>query len=706
MAMKSQDDVQRCFASRLRKKSLRQLETQATSGDYDPMDAEREALWNEMDSELRETAPTIDSDKLVGGDGEHGYTGLHRLCSIPRNGPLDPRWQDVQEYLSGISPDDAVTELMFTQKEPFDYTPLHVACFLSPPVELVQQMINLCPESAKFATGNGKDTPLSLACGGFVPAGLDVVDLLVNAYPEARVETNSRDETPLHIHLKTMRTYELDPCPCTIKTLATVDVVNARDIKGHSPLYHLGRAATEAFSFMAKSVRFFSVDGDTGPDFDNFKHSLSVIVSLDPGRDSKTLFLRDLLQLPKNLRNVSFEHKSTRIVINSIVGRGQYIGLLMMDFYVQLVIVIAFSLGCADRFQHRAYTTVTIAGSAYWLLRRFVSAAVVQAILLMSSSIYLRKNGLNLVEEGESGPWRSILITNSVFIWLMMMGIACHTMKGFSVFVHATVQICKKLFNLFLVFAVIFMCFSTMFFFSAVDHGDCNASEDSGEYSGDYCTLDEAMEKVYSLFFGTLEADDFDVSNPTLITLFFFNVIVVILLLNIIIAVMSDCYADVSSQAEAVFWEHRFELIQDVDAVTNCISRLFSCFIDDPIKVQSTQTETQGLSGTRHAWFSRIVHNQKNSFVPKPIANLFTFIIMALWVLVGLCTFGIVWPRHARRKIFAPCVSDHIAEDENLLEVEVEEMKGKYELLEEKNAKLIAENKKLREMLSEFQKNV
>lgn len=94
-----------------------------------------------------------------------------------------------------------------------------------------------------------------------------------------------------------------------------------------------------------------------------------------------------------------------------------------------------------------------------------------------------------------------------------------------------------------------------MFFVGAVDSstGYCNADpEEPGQYAGDYCSLEDAMTKVYSLFFGTLEADDFDVPGPTLVTLFFFNIIVIILLLNIIIAVMSDCYADVSGQASSV----------------------------------------------------------------------------------------------------------------------------------------------------------
>jgi hypothetical protein len=81
-----------------------------------------------------------------------------------------------------------------------------------------------------------------------------------------------------------------------------------------------------------------------------------------------------LLQLPKNLRDVSFEKQNTREVINDIVGRGQYIALLMMDFYMQMAIVVTFTLGCSNGFENKTYTTVMLVGSGYWFLKRLASA--------------------------------------------------------------------------------------------------------------------------------------------------------------------------------------------------------------------------------------------------------------------------------------------------------------------------------------------
>lgn len=159
--------------------------------------------------------------------------------------------------------------------------------------------------------------------------------------------------------------------------------------------------------------------------------------------------------------------------------------------------------------------------------------SIIQAITLLLSAIHLRNNAVNFSESGGSRFWRNILIINAFMIWLTLLGIVCHTLKGFSVFVNATIQVSrsfarwiscshieltsnldfcycwqqifKKLVNLFLVSVIILMAFSTMFYLSAADSAEyCAVDVESG--IGDYCSLNDSFEKVYTLFFGTLEA--------------------------------------------------------------------------------------------------------------------------------------------------------------------------------------------------------
>lgn len=166
---------------------------------------------------------------------------------------------------------------------------------------------------------------------------------------------------------------------------------------------------------------------------------------------------------------------------------------------------------------------------------------------------------------------------------------------------------------------------------------------------------------------------------------------------------MSDCYAEVNNKAEIVFWDHRFELITDVDAITNFISKLLCCLTNGEKKpTEVTGDEEQDVGSMSHDWFYSLIHNKFNSKIPRPLYNLFVIIAMALWFLAGLCTFGLTWPRHTRRKIFAPPVTDHLAEDDNQMYVDSERIRAENEILERENTELSKENEELRIQLDKF----
>ncbi|KAK1747366.1 hypothetical protein QTG54_001329 [Skeletonema marinoi] len=385
-----------------------------------------------------------------------------------------------QEVDLNASDDDKEEELFgYTHSVYFHKMDHLIRGGMIPPVDLVQHIIQLCPDSASMTTDHG-ETALGLACNGFVPACEVVIQALVKAFPSTRNLMS--------------RNYHVDPSP------------------------------------------------SVSPNIDNYKKSLQIHLEYDPSQDSKSQFLRDLLHFPKNLLVVSFEKEHTRRVLNDICGRGPYVALLMADFYIQLMTIISFTIGCNYGFKGNGSTTPMLIGSAYWIFRRFASAMgsssiivslmyeswrllnLLQAFVLMSASIYLRNNGIDLLnEEGVSGTWRNILILTSGLIWLNLLGIVCHIMKGFSVFVYATTQ---------------------------------NRKEKKRAAAGN--------------------------NND-----------------------------------------------------------------ESPIKTD---------------WFVKFVTLQRGN---RLIVNLSIVIIMLLWIIAGLCTLGLVWPRHIRRKIFTPTTTDHIKTDDN-----------------------------------------
>jgi len=264
-------------------------------------------------------------------------------------------------------------------------------------------------------------------------------------------------------------------------------------------------------------------------------------------------------------------------------------------------------------------------------------------------------------------------------------------------------QIFKQLINLFLVFIVIFFSFSTMLYMSSV--GSPGYCTPEGDATGEYCTLNDAMNKIGFIFFGALEAEDFDVPDPTLVLFIFYNVIVIILLLNIIIAVMSDSYTEVSQGAELIFWNHRFDLIHDVDAFVNCFTHFTYCHNRNE-KQKAALEKNNDESPIKTDWFVKFVTFQRSKrLIPKPMADLFIGIVMLFWVLAGLCTVGLVWPRHIRRKMFAPTTTDHITKTDDAEVDELVKMKEENGLLVKENAMLIVRLKQLQNSIDEGKKD-
>jgi hypothetical protein len=125
------------------------------------------------------------------------------------------------------------------------------------------------------------------------------------------------------------------------------------------------------------------------------------------------------------MRALSFEKRATQEIIVDIMGRGPYIALLLLDFYIQTMVVVAFTIGCWYGFDNNSFSTVMLVGCAYWILRRTAAIIgsgqpfeyilmtstfvtdVIHVSVLLASSLYLKENGLSLLEEeGDNGFWR------------------------------------------------------------------------------------------------------------------------------------------------------------------------------------------------------------------------------------------------------------------------------------------------------------
>ena len=115
---------------------------------------------------------------------------LHVLSEKARYGFV--RWSDVQLLLKHLSPPVAKDALM--RRDGFcNLIPLHLAAEEAPR-SMIDLMLSLAPDAARVKDYGG-DLPLQIAV---LSKNIDAIELLVERYPEAILESDNFGTTALH----------------------------------------------------------------------------------------------------------------------------------------------------------------------------------------------------------------------------------------------------------------------------------------------------------------------------------------------------------------------------------------------------------------------------------------------------------------------------------------------------------------------------
>jgi len=131
--------------------------------------------------------PTPDQTK---NNGELRPTDIVRQKEMLVN-----TWNSIREWLES-HPSNNDRQLAAQHTGQFLTTTLHMVCkLLDPPVDIIQSLIDCAPETVEWQDSNGW-LPLHHACAN--GASGKVLSVLVNAYPEGKVQQDKRFRTPLH----------------------------------------------------------------------------------------------------------------------------------------------------------------------------------------------------------------------------------------------------------------------------------------------------------------------------------------------------------------------------------------------------------------------------------------------------------------------------------------------------------------------------
>jgi len=218
-----------------------------------------------------------------------------------------------------------------------------------------------------------------------------------------------------------------------------------------------------------------------------------------------------------------------------------------------------------------------------------------------------------------------------------------------------------------------------------------------------WCDSWASLLRVFTMLLGEIDETLFVDSDAGPIGLVFFVLfffLMVILLANVLIAIVTDSYKVIQDERAAiVFWNNRLDFIAQMDAVANGpwkrkLRKMFG------LKSRKKKGENGKKSVFGESTWARMITLLFEDDADLGIFNLefycilimriITAALVPLWFLLGIVSFGILWPPQIRRFFFTSSlskISESDREDDSRktqvasLHVAIEDLKN--ELLQE-----------------------
>jgi hypothetical protein len=229
---------------------------------------------------------------------------------------------------------------------------------------------------------------------------------------------------------------------------------------------------------------------------------------------------------------------------------------------------------------------------------------------------------------------------------------------------------------------VILLMFAQMFYILYAQTKPCECTDEYPDANAfPHCQFTESLLKVFTMLMGEI-GNEMRYSDSIVGTIFFyvFAFLVVVLLSNVLIAIVTDSYGVIKNERAAmVFWSNRLDFVAEMDAIKNIGKSVKRLFVKDdtvpgaPKQVQENPDgdptivaeDKESTDKFRNAWKS-IMNlfdpNLYETYDVNPSSVEFwcyvlvrfaavTFVI-PVWLIVGLCTFGWLWPPQVREYLF------------------------------------------------------
>lgn len=193
-----------------------------------------------------------------------------------------------------------------------------------------------------------------------------------------------------------------------------------------------------------------------------------------------------------------------------------------------------------------------------------------------------------------------------------------------------------------------------------------------------------SFNQVYTMMMGEIGSETrYDENLVAQILYVAYAFLVVILLSNVLIAIVTDSYEIIQNdRAAIVFWSNRLDFVAEMDGIASVVKQRILCIGEKskgapgaPRKVQEGPNGTIALDGDemhsgsrdtfREAWKSIMLLFESNFYddvdlSPNKIEfwvylcyqGFALFVIIPIWIILGIATAGILWPPQVREFLF------------------------------------------------------
>jgi hypothetical protein len=338
----------------------------------------------------------------------------------------------------------------------------------------------------------------------------------------------------------------------------------------------------------------------------------------------------------------------------------------------------------------------TLVCGAYFLLREIVQVLSLIALGNFSSWVWDMSNWLDMLNIFFIFYFGAIMLTNEPLmsmeafrsgvavtkgiLWMSVISFLKSTQVEFSVFVSGVFYVVQRLAAFILALLVILLMFAQMFYIVYAESDMCactSENEDANPFP--HCTFQNSLLKVFTMMMGEIGNEMRYSTLPVAQFLYIaFAFLVIILLSNVLIAIVTDSYGVIKNERAAmVFWSNRLDFVAEIDAIKNIGSSIKKYFSPGgagaagaPRRVRETvggepipvnDERLRSVDVFRNAWKSLMNlfdPHMNDSYDVSPSSFEFwcyilvrlaaVFIVIPVWLLVGLASAGWLWPPQVR----------------------------------------------------------